>query len=198
MFKLFRQDLQRWVIPGQVAAPSAVTLALAIKLLYRYLPVRAMAWFRFGSWCNRRGIPLVPGAIQRRLYRDFGFDIVISADIAGGLYVPHTVGTVIAARRIGRNCSIIAGVTLGMRNVWEFPDIGDDVFIGAGARILGGVRVGNNAKIGANAVVIDDVPSNATAIGVPARILSTSRTCRPGQTSDATAIGAPIRILRAP
>jgi len=82
------------------------------------------------------------------------------------------VGTVIAPRRIGRNCSIIAAVTIGMRTERAFPDIGDDVFIGAGARVLGGIRIGDRVVIGANAVVIQDVPDGATAVGVPARIIS--------------------------
>jgi serine O-acetyltransferase len=60
-----------------------------------------------------------------------------------------------------------------MRNTWDFPEIGDGVFIGAGARVLGDVRVGDGAKIGANAVVIHDVPAGATAVGIPARVLDT-------------------------
>ena len=82
----------------------------------------------------------------------------------------------IAVERIGRNCSIIAAVTLGLRNDHTFPSIGDDVFIGAGARVLGGIRIGDGARIGANAVVINDVPAGATAVGVPARVLVPSGT----------------------
>jgi serine O-acetyltransferase len=71
---------------------------------------------------------------------------------------------------MGRNCSIIAAVTIGMRNSWDFPEIGNEVFIGAGARVLGAIRIGDGAVIGANAVVISDLPAGATAVGIPARI----------------------------
>jgi serine O-acetyltransferase len=172
MFELFRQDVQRWIVPQQVADPSQVTLARTLRLLWTHMPLRAMLWFRFGSWCKRQGIPFLPGAAQRYIFRYFGLEISPGADIGGGLYIAHPVGTVIAVRRMGRNCSIIAAVTLGMRNKWEFPQIGDDVLIGAGARVLGPVRVGHGARIGANAVVIDDVPEGATAVGIPARVKS--------------------------
>ena len=99
----------------------------------------------------------------------FRFGLEIWGDIKGGLYIAHPMGTVIAAEQVGRNCSIIGAVTIGMRNEYAFPKIGDNVFVGAGARILGGIRVGDNAKIGANAVVIHDVAKDSTVVGVPAR-----------------------------
>jgi serine O-acetyltransferase len=172
MFDLFRQDVQRWIVPQQVADPAQVTLGLTLRLLWTYMPLRAMLWFRFGSWCKRKRIPLLPGGVQRYIYRHFGLEISPGADIGGGLYIAHPIGTVVAVRRMGRNCSIVAAVTLGMRNTLEFPEIGDDVFIGAGARILGPVRVGHGARIGANAVVLHDVPDGATAVGIPARVKS--------------------------
>lgn len=155
---------------SEVAQPEEVTLSVLIILLYRHLPLRAMAWFRFGSWCKQKNIPVLPGMIQRLIYRYYGLDIVIGAEIDGGLYMPHPIGTVIAVDSIGENCSIIAAVTIGMRNEWKFPQIGDNVFIGAGARVLGGITVGDNAIIGANSVVIHDVPKGATVVGIPAKV----------------------------
>lgn len=165
MFELFMQDAQRWYIQGQI------TLRALLALLYRHTSLRAMAWFHFGSWCQRNRIPLLPGMIQRRIQRHYGLDILVGADIAGGLYIAHTHETVVAPGRIGQNCSIIAAVTIGMRNEWAFPQIGDNVFIGAGARVLGGITIGDHAMIGANAVVIHDVPEGTTAIGIPARVV---------------------------
>jgi serine O-acetyltransferase len=72
---------------------------------------------------------------------------------------------------MGRNCSIIAAVTIGMRNEWTFPEIGDHVFIGAGARVLGGITIGDHAVIGANAVVIHNVAEKMTVVGIPARAI---------------------------
>jgi serine O-acetyltransferase len=167
--ELFKQDVQRWIEPGRVVEVPKLTLRTTLKLLYRYRPLRAMLWFRIGSWCRHKHLPALPGLIQRRIMSHYGMEILIGADIGGGLYVAHPVGCVIVPARMGRNCSVIASVTIGMRNEWAFPVFGDNVFIGAGARVLGGICVGDNAVIGANAVVIHDVPAGTTAVGVPAR-----------------------------
>lgn len=98
----------------------------------------------------------------------FGVEISCGMEIGRGLYLPHPYGTVLVAERIGANVTFIHAVTVGMRNEWEFPVIGDGVFVGAGARLLGGIKVGNGCSIGANAVVIRDVPAGALAVGVPA------------------------------
>jgi serine O-acetyltransferase len=174
VFELFRQDVARWIAPGQLTDPSAVTWGAIFKLLFRHLPLRAMLWFRFGSWCKRKGIPFLPGFAQRWIMGRYGLEIWIGAPIGGGLYVPHPVGTVIAVKEMGRNCSVIAAVTFGMRNTWDFPTVGDNVYVGAGARILGGIRVGDDAVIGANAVVVHDVPAGTTVVGIPARALEKS------------------------
>lgn len=169
MLELFKQDARRWIKPGSIRDDANLSPGTLLKLYYRHLPLRAMLWFRLGSWFKAREIPFFPGFIQRLIYRRYGLEIVVGADIGGGLYIAHPVGTVIAPRKMGRNCSVIASVTIGMRNEWEFPRIGDNVFVGAGARVLGGISVGDGAVIGANAVVINDVPSGATVVGIPAR-----------------------------
>jgi serine O-acetyltransferase len=167
----FKEDAQRWVVPQQIADPSEVPLGRTLKLLWQYMSLRAMLWYRFGSWSKEKKIPLIPGLVQRFLLRFFGIEIWIGAKIGGGLYVAHPVGTVIAVQEMGENCTIVANVTIGLRNEWAFPKIGNNVFIGAGARVLGGVQVGDDAVIGANAVVIHDVPQGATVVGVPAKII---------------------------
>ena len=171
MFELFLHDAGRWAVPGEIADPSTLTFRRVVGLLFRHMPLRAMLWFRIGSWCKERGIPGVPGLMQRHIYSAHGLEILIGAEIGGGLYIAHPIGTVITVERMGKNCSVIASATLGLRSDGLFPDIGDDVFIGAGARVLGGVRIGDGAVIGANAVVIHDVPAGARVGGIPARVL---------------------------
>lgn len=170
MYELFRQDARRWIIPSKIDTDTPLSFRMILALLFRYMPLRAMAWFRFGSWCKQRHIPFLPGFVQRLIYSRYGLEILVGADIGGGLYIAHPIGTVISPARMGKNCSIIAAVTIGMRNTWEFPVIGDEVFIGAGARVLGGITIGDGAVIGANAVVLKDLPDGATAVGIPARI----------------------------
>jgi serine O-acetyltransferase len=108
----------------------------------------------------------------------FGIEIAMRCEIGDRVYFPHTVGTVIGALRIGQNAVIYHGVTLGAKEMdigyhpEARPIVGDNVIIGSGAKILGGITIGNNAVIGANAVVIKDVPDNVVVGGIPAHILS--------------------------
>lgn len=170
MWHLFKQDAARWIIPEAVSDPALVTPLVAFKLLLRHMPLRAVAWARLGAWCKQRRLPLLTGIIYRHIFRRFGLELSFDKPIGGGLYIAHPHGCVVAVERIGRNVSIIAAVTIGKRNEDGFPVLGDDVFIGAGARVLGGITLGDGSRIGANAVVIDDVPPGATAVGIPARV----------------------------
>jgi serine O-acetyltransferase len=170
---LFRQDAARWVRPQQVASLDEVTARRMFSLLLRHPPLRAMAWFRFGSWAKAVSVVGLPGWCQRRIARLYGLEISPGDDIGGGLYVPHPTGTTISIERLGRNVSVIAAATVGARTAAVWPRIGDRVFVGAGARVLGGIDVGDDASIGANAVVIDDVPAGATVVGIPARVSRT-------------------------
>lgn len=108
----------------------------------------------------------------------FGLEIAVRCKIGNGLYLPHTQGTVIGAVSIGENAVIYHNVTFGAREVdlgysgASRPVVGNNVIIGAGAKVLGGVVVGDGARIAANAVVVDDVPAGATVVGVPARVIN--------------------------
>jgi serine O-acetyltransferase len=103
-----------------------------------------------------------------------GADIAPNAKIGSGLKLPHPHGVVIGhGCEIGSDCTILQGVTLGERYTSEghkYPKIGDNVVIGAGAKLLGGIEVGSRAKIGANSVVLRDIPCGATVVGVPGRL----------------------------
>jgi serine O-acetyltransferase len=107
----------------------------------------------------------------------FSIEIGLQCEIGGGLYIPHPVGTVIGATKIGQNATILQGVTLGAKEIdisyrpENRPTIGDNVTIGAGAKVLGGIVIGDNVTIGANAVVTKSLPDNVVAAGVPAKII---------------------------
>lgn len=97
-----------------------------------------------------------------------GADIPINTRIGGGLLIPHPNGIVIHSDAvIGPNCLIFQQVTIGVAD--GIPVIGGHVDIGAGAKVLGAINVGDHARIGANAVVLTDVPGGATMVGIPAR-----------------------------
>lgn len=106
----------------------------------------------------------------------FGIEIAVQCRLGKGLFLPHTQGTVIGAYSIGENATIFQGVTLGARELdFSFsklsrPTVGDDVTIGSGAKVLGGLTLGSGSRIGANAVVLESIPANVAAAGVPARI----------------------------
>jgi len=105
-----------------------------------------------------------------------GADIPLGCRIDGGLLIPHPNGVVIHAdATIGPNCLIFQQVTIGASKK-GIPTIGGQVDIGAGAKVIGPVKVGDGALIGANAVVVCDVPAGATAVGVPARIVASPAT----------------------
>jgi serine O-acetyltransferase len=106
-----------------------------------------------------------------------GADFVPGCVVGPGVRLEHPSGIVVGFDAVvGSNCTILQQVTLGVlygdREEQATPVLEDDVVVGAGARILGGVRIGRGASIGANAVVLIDVPAGATAVGIPARVLS--------------------------
>jgi len=112
----------------------------------------------------------------------FGSDISWKAKIGPGLYISHGVNIVIGSgARVGRDLTILNGVTLGQKRRIEdwkgeenedgYPEVGDNVYLGTGCKVLGGIKIGRNVTIGANSVVTKDVPDDVIAAGVPARIL---------------------------
>jgi len=172
----FAQDLKRWrhrEFQPQDGRPLTTRLSFieVLMLLYAQPAIWATALYRLASWCYRHRIRVLPNVLTRLNVFLFGLEIGPMVQIGPGLYLPHTVGVVIIAKRVGANVSVIGSNTIGMRNEWEFPEIGDAVFVGVGARILGPVNVGAGSKIGANAVVVNDVPPGATVVGIPARIV---------------------------
>ncbi len=172
VWQLIAADIRAWKRHGFGRDNQRVTLAEAIFMYWRYNSLRATMLYRFSRAARRRHIPALPQILWRRCIRIYGLDIVPTVDIGPGFYIAHTVGTVIMANKIGSNLSITTSVTIGLRTRPEFPTIGNDVNIGAGARVLGGITLGDGVTVGANAVVVNDVPAGATVVGIPARAVS--------------------------
>lgn len=137
-------------------------------------------WFRLHQWANASG--------KHRLVRVFltwcvlrqslktGIQINPGAQVGPGLYMPHFGGIVVNPKAvIGANCYLSHNVLIGKVHAGKragVPVVGDNVFIGAGAVILGNIAIGNNAAIGVNSVVIDDVPAGVLVAGAPARVVA--------------------------
>lgn len=131
-------------------------------------------WYRLANWLYRHHIPLLPKLLWRVMYLLFNSSVPASCSIGKGTVLAYGgIGIVVHARAvIGRNCVIGQNTTIGGKSGWyEVPVIGDNVRLSAGARILGPVRIGNNVIIGANAVVVKDVPDNCIVAGIPAIII---------------------------
>lgn len=96
---------------------------------------------------------------------------ITTEKIGKALILQHAFSTIISAKSIGDNCKINQQVTIGYSNNTDAPIIGNNVIVYAGAKVIGGIKIGDNVVIGANAVVVKDVPSNCTVIGVPAYIV---------------------------
>ena len=93
-------------------------------------------------------------------------------EIGGGWVLMHGFGVVLnGGAKIGRNCTMYHGVTVGTINMKTFPVVGDNVFIGADAKILGNIHIGDNVKIGAGAIVVEDVPDHCTVVGSKANVI---------------------------
>ncbi|HWM93629.1 MAG TPA: serine O-acetyltransferase [Thermoanaerobaculia bacterium] len=129
---------------------------------------QAVVLHRIAHWFKRRGIPVL-GPLFARMNQFFtGVDIGPGAEIGPGLRIAHGYGIVIGGyAKIGRNALLLHQVTIGSPNprvVEKMPVIGDNVFIGAGAKVIGEIRVGDNVFIGVNAIVAQDIPDNSRVL----------------------------------
>lgn len=124
---------------------------------------RNLFYYRSGP-CSRIVSWLFPG------YDHLQITTPVTA-LGGGLIIQHGFATIISAQKIGKNCKIYQQVTIGYNHRLEAPVLGDNVEVCCGAKVIGGVHIGDNVLIGANAVVITDIPSNCVVAGVPAKII---------------------------
>lgn len=151
----------------------AATSNLEIALLYS--GYHAVLAYRIAHILHVRGYTVAARLISQTAKFFTGIEIHPAAKIGSGLFIDHGTGVVIGeTAEIGDNCTLYQGVTLGGtgKDIGKrHPTLGNNVMVGAGAKILGPFKVGDNAKIAANAVVLSEVPSDSTAVGIPARIV---------------------------
>lgn len=144
------------------------------QIVLLYSSFHAIVLYRIAHFIWKLRIPLLPRAISQLARFLTGIEIHPGAQIGQGFFVDHGMGVVIGETTIvGNNVALFQGVTLGgtgKETGKRHPNIGDNVVIGAGAKVLGNITVGENSYIGANAVIINNVPSNATVVGIPGRI----------------------------
>lgn len=146
-----------------------------IEILLTYPTLRAIRCYRLAHWFYERKYFTVARIISQWARSKTGIEIHPGAKIGKGLFIDHGMGVVIGETAvIGDNCLLYQGVTLGGTGKDKgkrHPTLKNNVLVGAGAKVLGPFTVGNNVKIAANAVVLNAIPDNCTAVGVPAHIV---------------------------
>ena len=189
MFNIIRQDL-RAVFDRDPAATNR------LEVILTYAGFHALMAYRLSHRLKEWGVPFIPRAISQVARWLTGIEIHPGAKIGTGFFIDHGMGVVIGeTTEIGDYVTLFQGVTLGgtgKERGKRHPTLGNHVVVGAGAKILGGIRVGDNVKIGANSVVLKSVPANSTVIGVPARVIKTEGERLPDATMDHANMPDPI------
>ena len=145
-----------------------------LEILLLYPGVHAIIFHRLAHFLHTKKIPFIPRVLSQISRFITGIEIHPGAKIGKGLFIDHGMGVVIGETTvIGKNVALFQGVTLGgtgKETGKRHPTLDNNIVVGAGAKILGNITIGSNSYIGANAVVIKDVPSNSTIVGVPWRV----------------------------
>jgi len=151
------------------AATSKIEVALT------YAGFHALLFYRLAHWLVKHRMPFFPRALSQFARFITGIEIHPGATIGSGLFIDHGMGVVVGeTTEIGDNVTLFQGVTLGgtgKQRGKRHPTIGNHVVVGAGAKVLGPIIVGDYVKIGANSVVLQDVPDHSTVVGIPGRIV---------------------------
>ena len=147
----------------------------SIEVLLLYSGVHAMLAYRVANKLYRSKYYFPARCVSQLAKMFTGIEIHPGATIGHGFFIDHGTGVVIGeTTEIGNNCTIYQGVTLGGTGKdlgKRHPTLGDNVLVGAGAKVLGPVNIGSNSKIAAGAVVLRDIPDDSTAVGIPAKVV---------------------------
>lgn len=167
-----------------------------LEVILLYSGLHAIIFHRIAHLLYLFKIPVLPRFISQLARHITGIEIHPGAKIGKGLFIDHGMGVVIGETSIlGDNATLFQGVTLGgtgKERGKRHPTLGNNVVVGAGAKVLGNITVGDNVVIGANAVVIKDVPSDSTVVGVPGRIVKQEGKVFPGIKLDHTSLPDPL------
>jgi len=164
-------DLRRDVQAVRQRDPAARS---TLEVLLCYPGVHALVFHRFAHAIWRRGWT-VPARFVSHIARFFtGIEIHPAAKLGPGLFIDHGMGVVIGeTAEVGENVTLLQGVTLGgtsLKREKRHPTLGNNVVVGAGAKIIGGFKIGDGSRIGAGSVVVREVPTNSVVVGVPGRV----------------------------
>ena len=168
MFDRLREDISTFKRRDPAARST-------LEIFFLYPCLKAIRMHRRANWCYRRRMFFLARWISQRAARKTGIEIHPAATIGRRFFIDHGTGVVIGETTvIGDDVMIYQGVTLGVTGKdprKRHPTIGNNVMIGAGAKVLGPFKVGDNSNIAAGAVVLDEIPPDCTAVGVPAHIV---------------------------
>lgn len=174
MFRLIKADINRYnELTGRVKSRVFFVEVMSAFFGMRLTPV---ILYRMSSFCYRKKIPLFSKIFSLLNFIIFGVEIATNCEIGGGFFIPHSQGIVIGAAKIGKNATIYQQVTLGAKNIDipfnpdNRPVLGDNVLVASGAKVLGGISIGNNVTIAANSVVTKSCVDNVLLAGIPAVI----------------------------
>ena len=168
MFKDLRETIEAYKARDPAARSS-------LEVLLLYPGIKAVLSHRRAHWCHMHGLKFLARLISQRSRHRTGIEIHPGAKIGKRLVIDHGMGIVIGeTAEIGDDCTIYHGVTLGGTGKdtgKRHPTIGNNVLISTGAKVLGPFTVGDNSRIGANAVVLQEVPPDSTVVGIKARVV---------------------------
>lgn len=198
-YKQLRDDIEAYLERDPAAGSR-------LMVLLGYPGLHATLWHRMASWLWRRRARLIARVLSQIGRLLTGVEIHPGATIGRRLVIDHGMGVVVGeTSHIGDDVTLYQGVTLGgiapavnsheQRDVKRHPTLEDGAIIGSGAQVLGPITIGRNARVGANAVVVKDVPDGSTVVGIPARPVQTSKAFK---TDDFAAYGTPTGDLPDP
>lgn len=171
MFKRLKCDIDA-IFDRDPAADNLLEVILA------YSGLHALLFHRFSHWLYNKNLRTIPRLISQLARFLTGIEIHPGAEIGCGFFIDHGMGVVIGETSvIGNNVTLFQGVTLGgtgKERGKRHPTIGNNVVVGAGAKVLGSIEIGDDAKIGAGSVVLKNVAENSTVVGIPGRVVTSN------------------------